>query len=38
MPFAIFFIVLILRFISATVEEYIAEGITYISEYLKMSE
>jgi sodium/potassium/calcium exchanger 6 len=38
MPISIFIIYLIFRFTSATVEEYIAEGITYMAEYFKMSE
>ncbi|KRW99939.1 hypothetical protein PPERSA_12615 [Pseudocohnilembus persalinus] len=37
-PLTIFFIYLLFGFISATVEEYIAEGITFISEYLQLSE
>ena len=38
MPLALFIIYLIFRFISATVEEFIAAGITYISDYFKLSE
>ncbi len=38
LPVAICIIFYIFRFISSTVEEYIAGGITYIAEYLKMSE
>ena len=38
MPIALFIILLIFRFISATVEEYIAAGITYISDYFELSE
>jgi sodium/potassium/calcium exchanger 6 len=37
-PLAIFFIYLIFKFICALVDEYIAESLTYIQEYLKISE
>ena len=37
-PISFFIILLIFRFISATVEEYIASGITFISEYFELSE
>lgn len=37
-PVALCIIFYIFKFISSTVEEYIAGGITYIAEYLKMSE
>jgi len=38
MPLSIIIIFEIFRFTSATVEEYIAEGITYMSEYLELSD
>jgi len=38
LPYAIFIIYLIFKFISATVEEYIAPSITYLSKALKLSE
>lgn len=38
MPLALFIIYLIFGFVSATVEEYIAGGITYASEALELSE
>lgn len=38
MCIALLIIYFIFKFISATVEEYIANGITYISEYFKLSE
>lgn len=37
-PISFFIILLIFRFISATVEEYIASGITFITEYFELSE
>jgi len=37
-PISFFIILLIFRFISATVEEYIASGITFLSEYFELSE
>lgn len=36
--FTIFVIVILFKFICSTVEEYIAPGIVYLSEYLKLSE
>ena len=37
-PISFFILLLIFRFISATVEEYIASGITFITEYFELSE
>ena len=38
MPLSFFIILIIFRFVAATVDEYIAEGITYMSEYMELSE
>jgi len=38
MLLSFFLIFLIFRFISSTVEVYIASGITYIADYLELSE
>jgi len=38
MLLSFFIIFLIFRFISSTVEEYIASGITYIADYMELSE
>ena len=38
MLLSFFLIFLIFRFISSTVEAYIASGITYIADYLELSE
>lgn len=37
-PLSFLIIILIFRFISAVVEEYLAPAITFISEYLELSE
>ena len=37
-PISFFILLLIFRFISATVEEYIASGIIFITEYFELSE
>jgi len=38
MPLSFLIIIEIFRFVGATVEEYIAEGITYMAKYLELSD